>query len=145
MYADGSAGCKIRFILIPEFRRLLLHIPLAFLPTRREHALLGAGGFLVAADAGDNAGITIFFHHLFESQRLARRYACRMRQGSVGGFQWRAEMADQLNSPFFGVAITESIDFIHLQFGIAMDQREWHAPEKRLARQVDHDIAVLAK
>src|SRR5205085_315963 len=46
--------------LVPEFRRLVTYVPSAFGAARREHPLLGAGGFLIAANAGDQAVETIF-------------------------------------------------------------------------------------
>jgi len=49
MGALGRRGIEV----IPEFRRLVAHVPAALYPARREHPLLGAGRFLVAANAGN--------------------------------------------------------------------------------------------
>src|SRR3546814_18265231 len=52
--SDMGAGREIGLVLVPELRRLVAEIPGAGLAARAEHALLGAGRLLVAADAGDD-------------------------------------------------------------------------------------------
>src|SRR5260370_32253255 len=46
--------------LVPEFRRLVAHVPSALGAARREHPLLGAGRLFVATNAGDQSIKTIF-------------------------------------------------------------------------------------
>src|SRR6478752_10616077 len=58
--------------LVPEFRRLVAHVPSAFGAARRENPLLGAGGLFIAADAGDQSIKTIFGERELQSFGLAR-------------------------------------------------------------------------
>src|SRR5690242_7496542 len=56
MDAYVRARRELRFVLVPEFGRLVLHLPLALRGARREVALLGAAAFLVGARTHDHAG-----------------------------------------------------------------------------------------
>ena len=67
--------------LIPEFRGLIAHVPAAFEAARGKHALLGASGFLVAANAGDQSVKTIFGERELQPVGLARGGSRRGRQG----------------------------------------------------------------
>src|SRR3954452_14772127 len=76
--------------MIPELRRLIAHVPIAFEAARREHALLGARGFLVAADAGDEAVKAVFGQRHLEALGLARGGTGSRRQRWVDGINRRA-------------------------------------------------------
>src|SRR5690348_6979207 len=54
MDADVRAWRKLCFVLVPEFRRLILHLPLALRRARREVALLGAAALFIGARAHDH-------------------------------------------------------------------------------------------
>src|SRR6266852_5781022 len=51
MGASRKPGVEV----IPKFRRLIAHVPVAVETARREHPLLGAGRFLVSANASEQA------------------------------------------------------------------------------------------
>ena len=131
--------------LVPEFRRLIAHVPSAFGAARREHALLGAGGFLVAADAGDQAVEAIFGQRHLQPFGLARRRARGRRQGRVDGLERRAGLDLQIELPFLAVAVAERIHLRKFLAGVDMQRRERHPAEERLARQPDHHVGILAE
>src|SRR5467141_892101 len=56
MRASRQTGVEV----IPEFRRLIAHVPVALEAARREHPLLGAGRFLVAVNASEQAIEAVF-------------------------------------------------------------------------------------
>jgi hypothetical protein len=58
--------------MIPEFRRLVADVPAALDSARREHPLLGARRFLVAANAGEQAVEAVFGQRELQSFCLAR-------------------------------------------------------------------------
>ncbi len=60
MDADVRALVVIGLELVPQFRRLVLDVPFHVFVARAEVTLLGAGGFLVAAHADDDAGEMMF-------------------------------------------------------------------------------------
>src|SRR5205814_9679337 len=76
--------------LIPEFRRLVAHVPTTFSSARREHPLLGAGRFLIAANAGDQPIEAVFGEREFQSFGLARSRPRRRRQGRINALDRRA-------------------------------------------------------
>src|SRR3546814_16948221 len=78
-----GAGREIGLVLVPELRRLVAEIPGAGLAARAEHALLGAGRLLVAADAGDDSLQLVLGDGLAQPFGFARRRARGRRQGGV--------------------------------------------------------------
>ena len=98
------AGWRRSVELVPEFRGLIAHVPAAFEAARREHALLGAGGFLVAADAGDQSVEAVFGQRPLQPFGLARRGARGRRQGRVDGVDRRAGLDLEIELPLFAVA-----------------------------------------
>src|SRR6478752_7823318 len=131
--------------MIPELRRLITDVPIAFEAARREHALLGARGFLVAADAGNQAVETVFAERHLEALGLARGGTGGRRQRWVDGINRRAGLDAQIEIPLLAVVIAEAIHFRKLLAGVDMEGRERQAAEKRLACQPDHDVGVLAE
>ena len=95
--------------LVPEFRRLVAHVPSAFGAARREHPLLGAGGFLVAADAGDQAVKAIFGERELQPFGLARGRSRGRRQGGIDGLDRRAGLDPEIELPFLAVAIAKRV------------------------------------
>ena len=66
---------------------------------RREHPLLGAGGLLVAADAGDQAVEAVFGQRQLQPFGLARGGARGRRQGRIDGVDRRAGLDLQVEAP----------------------------------------------
>src|SRR5689334_16386801 len=95
--------------LVPELRWLIAHVPAALEPARREHALLGAGGLLIAADAGDQAVEAIFGQRPFQSLGLPRGGTCSWRQGRIDGVDRRAGLNLEIEIPFLAEAIAERV------------------------------------
>src|SRR4029453_9659132 len=85
--------------LVPEFRGLIAHVPAAFKSAGREHAFLGAGGLLVAADAGDQSVEAVFVERPFEALGLAGGRTCCRRQGRIDGVDRRAELYLEIEIP----------------------------------------------
>src|SRR5258708_40032071 len=73
MDAQMRAGRRRGVEMIPEFRRLIAHVPAALDAARREHPFLGAGRLLVAANAGEQAVEAVFGERELEALGLARR------------------------------------------------------------------------
>src|SRR5262249_6065621 len=71
MDAQVGAFRQVGIELVPELRRLVLEVPMAGVAARAEHALLGARGFLVAADARDDAGEAVLGDGGAQAQGLA--------------------------------------------------------------------------
>src|SRR3546814_20947623 len=78
-----GAGREIGLVLVPELRRLVAEIPGAGLAARAEHAPLGAGRLLVAADAGDDSIQLVLGDGLAQTFGLARRPERGRRQPDV--------------------------------------------------------------
>src|ERR1700740_2678111 len=93
--------------LVPEFRRLIAHVPSAFGAARREYPLLGAGGLFVAANPGDQSIEAIFGEGEFEPFGLACGGSRGRRQGRIDGFQRRAGFDLEIELPFLAVAIAK--------------------------------------
>src|SRR5271169_3503344 len=72
MHAQMRARWRRGVELIPEFRRLIAHVPSALGAARREHALFGARRLFVAADAGDQSVEAVFGKRELQSFGLAR-------------------------------------------------------------------------
>src|SRR4030081_576264 len=92
MNAQMRARRRRSVELVPELRRLVAHVPSAFGTARREYPLLGAGGFFVAADAGDQPVKTLFGERELQPFGLARGGSRRRWQGWIDGFDRRAEI-----------------------------------------------------
>ena len=131
--------------LVPEFRRLIANVPSALGAARRKHPFLGAGGFLVAANAGDQSVKTIFGERELQPVGLARGGSRRGRQGWIDGLQRRAGFDLQIELPFLAVAIAKRVHLGKFLAGIDMQRRERDATEEGLARQPDHDVGILAE
>ena len=129
--------------LIPEFRGLIAHVPAAFEPARREHALLGARGFFIAADAGDQAVETIFSQRPFESLGLAGGGTCCRRQRRIDRVDRRAGLDLEIELPLLAEAIAERIHLRKFLAGVDVQGREGHAAEEGLARQPDHHVGIF--
>src|SRR5215813_11021218 len=86
MRASRQPGVEV----IPEFRRLIAHVPMALKAARREHPLLGASRFLVAANAGEQAIEAMFGKGKLQPLGLARSRPRGRRQRGVDGFDRRA-------------------------------------------------------
>ena len=145
MDAHVGAFREIGLVLVPELGRLVLEVPAAVLAARAEHALLGAGRLLVAADAGDQAVEACSRRAAFRPSVL--RAAERAAGGRVGSIclHRRAVLDDEIELPFLRVAVAERVDLREFLAGIDVHHRERDVAEERLARQPQHDVAVLAE
>jgi hypothetical protein len=114
-----------------------------FESARREHALLGARRFLVAANAGDQAVKAIFGQRPFEPLGLARGGARGRRQGRIDGVDRRAGLNLEIELPFLAVAIAERIHLRKFLPGVDVQRRKRHAAEEGLARQPDHHVGIF--
>ncbi len=112
MDAHVRAFRQVALEVVPEFRRLVAEVPGAAFGARREHALLGAGRLLVAADAGDDALELELLQHVLEADGLARGGARGRRQAGVDLLDRRAIAHDQIEVPRLGEAVAE---LVHLR------------------------------
>src|SRR4029079_13668443 len=92
-----------RIEMIPELRRLIAHVPIAFEPARREHALLGARRLFVAADAGDQAVKAEFAERHLQTFGVPRSGTGRRRQRWVDGIDRWAGLDAQIEIPLLSV------------------------------------------
>src|SRR5436190_22615980 len=97
------AGRRRGIELIPEFRRLIPHVPSAFGAARGEHAFLGAGCLFIPADAGDEAVEAVFGEREFQSFGLACRRSRGRRQSRIDSLQRRAGFYPEIELPFLAV------------------------------------------
>src|SRR5262249_37294331 len=95
--------------VIPEFRRLITHVPAALKPARREYPLLGAGRLLVTANASEQAIEAVLSKGEFQPLSLSRGRARRRRQRGVDGLDGRARFNDEIESPFARIVIAECV------------------------------------
>ena len=139
------AGRRRGVELIPEFRRLIAHVPSAFGAARREHPFLGARRLLVAADAGDQAVEAVFGKCELQSLGLARGGSRGRRQRRIDRLDRRAGFDPEIEIPFLAVAIAKRVHLRKFLAGIDMQGRKRHPPEEGLACQPDHDVGILAQ
>src|SRR5215475_11850534 len=76
--------------VIPEFRRLVAHVPTALQAPRREHPLLRAGRFLVTANTREQAVETVLGKGKLQPLGLAGGGTGGWRQRGVNGLDRRA-------------------------------------------------------
>src|SRR3546814_14349414 len=95
----------------------------ALAAARAEHAFLGAGRLLVAADAGDHAIQVVFRDGFLQAQRLARGDARGVRQSRVGRLDLRAGTLAQVEAPFRAVTVAEGLGSGAFQSGIEKIRR----------------------
>src|SRR5262249_37162931 len=107
MHPQMRAGPQAGIELVPELGRLAAHVPLAGAPARGKQGLLGAGRLLVAADAGDQAVEAVLLERLLEACGLARGRARGRRQRRVDRLDRRARLDDQVEAPFWRIALAE--------------------------------------
>ena len=131
--------------MVPEFRRLVAHVPVALETARGKHPLLGAGRLLVAADAGDQPVEAVLGQRELQAFGLARRRAGGRRQRRIDPFERRAFLDDQIEVPFAGVAVAERVHFGKLLAGVDMHGGKRQMAEEGLAREPDHHVGVLAE
>src|SRR5207248_1583741 len=72
MHAQVRAGRRRGVEVIPELGRLVAHVPQPLGAAWREDPLLGAGGFLVAPDAGDQSVEAVLGERELQSFGLTR-------------------------------------------------------------------------
>ena len=142
-------GCEIGLELVPQLRRLVLDVPFHVLVARAEVTFLGAGRFLVAAHADDDAGVMVLVEHLLERVLLqraaaldARGLAVRISRAALEHLLVLAD--DELEFPLLHelVAIFDHRgDFVGR---VHVDEREGDVAEKGLARQPQQDGRILA-
>jgi hypothetical protein len=142
---DVGAGREAGHVLVPELRRLVLEVPGVARVARAEVALLGPRALLVAADPGDQAVEAVPREGAVQPGGLARRRAGRGRQGRVHLLDGRAGLDEELEAPLLAVAVAEGVHLAELLAGVDVEHRERHVAEERLARQPQHDVAVLAE
>src|ERR1039458_3345885 len=75
MNPDVGPGLEVRLELIPQLRRLILHVPLHVLVARAEVTFLGPRRLLVAAGADDDAREVVLLEHRLERVLLQRAAA----------------------------------------------------------------------
>jgi hypothetical protein len=145
MNAQVSARRRRGVELVPEFRRLVAHVPSAFQPARREHALFRPRRLLVAADAGDQAVEAVFCKRKLQAFGLARGRSRRRRQRRIDRVDRRAGLDLQVELPCLAVMVAERVHLRKLPTGIDMHRGERDPAEKRLARQPDHHVGILSQ
>jgi hypothetical protein len=147
--ADVGAWLEIGLELVPQFRRLVFHVPLHVLVPRTEIALLGAGRLLVASDADNHAGELVLVQHRLERVffQSAATFDPGGRAVGVGDplFQHRLVLADnQLQLPLLNELVAILNHGRNLVSRVHVYQRERHVAQKRLARQPEHGGGILA-
>src|SRR5215471_21506825 len=83
MDAQMRAGGKTRIEVIPEFRRLVAHLPMALKAAGRKHTFLGAGRLFVAANAGNQAIKAMLGQRTFQALGLAGSRTSGWRQAGI--------------------------------------------------------------
>ena len=141
--AQVRAFGEFGFVLIPEFGRLVLEVPVAVDGAGGEDALLGAQALLVPPDPGDHALEIVFAQERFQTFRLAHGRTGGGGKGLVHILFGRAHMVDAVQVPLFNQVVPEVVNFLHFHAGIEQDQRKRHAPQKRLAHQPEQSRGVL--
>ena len=140
---------EIRLELVPQLRRLVLDVPLHVLVARAEVALLGAGGFLVAPHADDDAIEPMLVEHGLEGVLLERAAALNPGGLAVGeGAAFAQHLLvladDELEVPVPAEPVAVFDHAGDLVGGVHVDQRERHMAEKGFARQPQQHGGVLA-
>src|SRR5690606_22600446 len=99
MNADMCAGRKIGLVLVPEFRRLILEVPLSGKSTWAEDAFLCSGCFFVAANTGKERIEAMLLDRKLETFCLAGGRPGGRRQGVICCFQRRAKLPNEVQPP----------------------------------------------
>ena len=151
MFARRTRGGE----LIPKLRRLILVVPLEILRARRKIPLLRTSRIFVAADTSDERIPLVLRHHLLQRHRLQFvRHRHRVGRVVADGPALRISPAsrtsvlvdfhDEVQPVIFHrpVAISDHLrEFIRR---INVQQRIRNVPAKRLSRQPNQNIGILA-
>src|ERR1017187_3355886 len=84
MNPDVGPGLEVRLELIPQLRRLVLHVPLHVLVARAEVTFLGPRRLLVAADADDEAREVVLLEDCLQRALLQRAATLDPRRFAAG-------------------------------------------------------------
>src|SRR3546814_12196181 len=95
---------KVRLILVPECRRLILEVPLAGETARAEDTLLGARRLFVPADTGKESIEAMLLDGELQTFGLARSRARGRWQRFIRRFNRWAKFAKNIEAPFRRVA-----------------------------------------
>src|SRR6185369_15465673 len=113
-------------IQAPQFRTLVLRVPLAEFVAEAEDTFLGAGLFLVAAGAAD-AGVETEFLDGFEQGHrlvLVARFAFMLEDDGAALHRILDRTYDQPLAQFGGALVAEGDDFLVVVAGVDVHQRE---------------------
>ena len=93
---------------------------------------------------GNHPGIVAPVEQFAQPRALARRRPRHRRQVGVHvGFRWALDHL-QVKTPLGHVLIAVGVNLVELHGGIQLHHRKRHMAKKRLARQPDHDVRILA-
>ena len=145
MHAQMRARRRRGVEVVPEFGRLVAHVPQAFGAARREHALLGAGGLFIAPDAGDQSVEAVLGERELETFGLACGRARGGRQRRIDGVDRRTRLDQQIELPLLGVAVAKRVHLRKFLAGIDVHGGEGHAAEEGLAREPDHHVGIFSE
>ncbi len=145
--ADVLALVAAGVVEVPQFRALVLRVPLAELVAEAQDAFLGAGLFLVAAGAAD-AGVEAEFLDGFEQRHrlvLVARFAFVLEDDRAAGHRVLDRAHDQALAQFGGALVAEGDDFLVVVAGVDVQQREGElAGAEGLFGEAQHADRVLA-
>src|SRR5207253_104788 len=89
--------------VVPEFSGLVADVPAAVGAAWRKHPLLGARGFFVAANAGEQPVKAVLGERKLQPFGLPRGGACRGWQGRIYGLERGARLDNQVEAPFLRI------------------------------------------
>ena len=140
---------KVGLELVPQFRRLVLDIPLHCGRPGTEHTFLGPRRFLVTADANDHRPEAMAVEGLPERILLKQRTALHARQfpigeGGAGGERLFVARHHQFQTPIPNQPVPERNQFRDLVTGVEVHQRKRNVPEEGLAREPEDHIGIFA-
>ena len=164
-----GAGGKIGFELVPELRRLIVHVPVVVFVPGREVTFFGAGAFLIGPGAHDHASVggAVSVYFVIPGLQIQPVTGPLTAQGVLQGFGFQvfaalqaADVAigpgllvfqglavfavDHIQPVLLGQTVAVFDHFGYLVVGVHMDQWERHVAEKGFARQPQQDRGVFA-
>src|SRR6202050_2098754 len=140
MNPNMSARIKICFKLVPQFRRLVLKIPLEIAIARRKISLFSSRPLLIPAYPDNYRLIILLFDDLLKRILFQNPTALDPRKRAIGeslaGSQRRFVLADhEINVPLSDFLIPKLDHFRDLIARIDVDTRHRHVTKKRFASE----------